>query len=133
MEHVAGGQFGLSVGCYFPVGSQQVTVSANNLLGLGIPDNQLLVAILAGVKLIDIDLHARAATRFTECLLTQMSNFTHRMRCVMSGNNVNLIVALVSHPELLVGCQFVFDKCFINRRDDGKFHFFIHLDLSTVY
>ena len=64
MEHVAGCQMGLPVGTNVPFGAFQIAISTYDLLGLRIPHNQLLVAVLTGVELINVAIF----TRSTSCL-----------------------------------------------------------------
>jgi hypothetical protein len=40
----------------------------------------------------------------------------------MSRNDIDFIVALVCHAQLLVGSQFAFKQFFADRLDDGLFH-----------
>ena len=67
MEHVAGGQNGLSVGVQFPFVAFQVAIAANYLLGLWIPYDKLLVAALASVELIDVYLLASTTACLAKC------------------------------------------------------------------
>ena len=66
MEHVAGGKNGLSVVVVLPIGAHQIAVAADDLLLFGIPDNELFVAVLADIELVDVDLLTRTSSCFAE-------------------------------------------------------------------
>ena len=100
MEHVAGGQFGLSVLVYLPFGAFQIAVAADDLFGIRIPHDELLVAIVAGVKLVDVYFLARAASRLAEGNFPQASYFAHHVGSVMCRNDKDFVVAFVGHAQL---------------------------------
>ena len=95
MEHVAGSQLRLSLFVVFPISTQKITIATDNLFLIRVPDNQLLIAILAGVKLVDIHRLACSATSLTEYDLTQASNLLHHVGSVMSRDDIDFVVALV--------------------------------------
>lgn len=107
-----------------PVGTWQITVATYNLLLFRIPYNQLLIAILTDIEFIDIDLLTGATARLTEDYFTQAPDFAHNIWRIMCCNNVDFIVALVSHAQLSVRSQFAFKQFFVNGLDDGLFHWF---------
>ena len=123
MEHVACGEFGLSLLVHIPLGAFKIAVAADDLLCLGVPHDELLVAVLARVELVDVHVLARAAARLTEGNLTQTPDLLHHVRCVVRGDDVDFVVALVSHAELAFGCQLLFEDFFVDGGDDLLFHF----------
>ena len=128
MEHVAGGELGLALLVHLPLGAFEIAVAADDLLGLGIPHDELFVAVLAGVELVDVHRLACAASRFAECNLTQTSDLLHHVRCVMGRDDVDLVVALVGHAELALRGQLLFEDFFVDGGDNWLFHIFV-----TVY
>ena len=46
MEHMTGGQYGLTFLVVLPIGAKQITIAADNLFGLWVPHNQLLVTVV---------------------------------------------------------------------------------------
>ena len=107
-----------------PVGTWQITVATYNLLLFRIPYNQLLIAILTDIEFIDIDLLTGATACLTESNLAQTADFLHNIWRIMCRNNIDFIVALVRHAQLLVWSQFAFEQFFVNRLDNGLFHWF---------
>ena len=128
MEHVAGGELGLSLLVHLPLGAFEVTVAADDLLGLGVPHDELLVAVLADVELVDVHILARAASCLAEGYLAQTSDLLHHVRCVVGRDDVDLVVALVGHAELALRGQLLFEDFFVDGGDNWLFHIFV-----TVY
>ena len=95
MEHMTGSQYRLTFLIILPVSTQQIAVTADNFLFVGIPYNQLLIAVLAGIELVNICLFAGATTSLTKSNLTQSPYLTHHIRRIMCRNDVDFIVALV--------------------------------------
>ena len=122
MEHVSRSKYGLPVFVKFNVSSKQITVSADNLLSLGVPHDKLLVAVVHRVKLVDVHALACAAACLAERNLAQTSNFLHNVGRVVSRYNINLIVTLVSHSELTLRRKLTFKQFFVNRLDNLLFH-----------
>ena len=78
-EHMTGGQDGLPVLAYLPVLTQQIAVSAQYLLCLGIPHEELAVRLLHGVILIDVHTLARTTSCCTEGNLAQAPYLAHHV------------------------------------------------------
>ena len=127
MEHVAGGELGLAVRVKLPVGAEQVAVAAYNLLGLGVPHDELLVAVGTGVELVDVDLLARAAPGLAESDFAQASYLAHHVGCVVCRDHINLVVALVGHSQLPLGCQLALEQLLAHWFDDWLFHLVLFL------
>ena len=123
MEHVAGSQNRLPLVIHLPCRPLQIAISANDLLCLRIPDDELLVAVLAGVELIYIHWFASASSRLTEGDLTQTADLLHDVGSIMSRHDVNLIVTLVGHAKLPLGRQLTLQNFLGNGLDDLLFHY----------
>ena len=108
MEHVARSQDGLAVGIEFPIGTEDVAIAADDFLSLGIPDDELLIAVLTGVELVDVDLHARTSASLSEGDFAQTTNFAHHVGCLVGCDDIDFVVALVGHAELSLACEFSF-------------------------
>ena len=122
VEHVACGELRLAVFVKLPVGAEQVSVSADYLLRLGVPHDELLIAVSAGVELVDVHRLAGAAARFAECYLAQSAYLAHHVRRVVCRDDVYLVVALVGHAELALGREFALEQLFAYRFNDWFFH-----------
>ena len=94
----------------------------DDLVGLGIPYNELLVASLAGIKFINIYGLSRAATGRPESYLAQSPDLHHDIRRVVARDDVDFVVALVGQTKLFVGCQLAFQQFLTDRPDDLLFH-----------
>ena len=129
MEHVAGCQLRLSLLIELPVPTQEITVTADNLIGFRIPDYQLLVTVVTKVELIKIHRFARSASRFAESDFTKSTNLFQHIRRIICRNDVNLVMALIGHSQLLVGCKLALQELTVNRLDD----FFFHITLLLCY
>ena len=129
MEHVACGEYRLSVFVVFPFVAHEVSVSADDFFLFRVPHYELLVAVFASVKFVDIGAFSSAATSSTESYFAQTSDFLHHVRRVMSSHDIYFVIALVCHSELLVVSEFAHEHLFRNRFDD---FFFVHLYLVVV-
>ena len=123
MKHVAHGQIGLSFGVDLPVLAKEIAVAADDLLGFGIPYDQLLAAVWHRVELIDIDRLACTATRRTEGNLTQTPYLLHHVRRFRGTNDINLVVALVGCTQTALRSQFTFQQFLADGLDNLFFHF----------
>lgn len=129
VEHVACGELRLAVLVEFPVGAEHVAVAADDLLCLGIPHDELLVAVRAGVELVDVHRLAGAAACLAECYLAQTAYLAHHVRRVVCRDDVYLVVALVSHAELTLGSEFASEQLFA----DGFYDWFFHCLLFSCF
>ena len=91
---------GLPLGIKVPLRSLQITVATYNLFLVRIPYDELLVAVLAGVELVNVDLLAGASSCLTESYLAQTAYLSHHIGCVVGRDNIDLVVAFVGHAEL---------------------------------
>ena len=89
-----------------PVLSENVSISSYYLACLRIPHYQLLVAVLAGVELVDVSLLTCTTTCCAKGNLAQSANLAHDIRSIVCRYDVYLVMALISHAELLIVCQF---------------------------
>ena len=119
---MTGGQDGLPVAVHLPGRSLQVAVAANDFLFLRVPHDELLVAIVAGVELVEVERLACASTRLAEGDLTQTTNLLQHVGCIVSRDDIYLVVALVGHAELFVGRQFALQRLLVNGGNDRLFH-----------
>ena len=103
MEHVARGQDGLSISTYLPISTVDIAISANDFFGFRIPNDELLVTVLASVELVDVNLLSCATTACTKCYLTQTTNLAHHIGSVVCRYHIDVITALVCHSEHAVG------------------------------
>ena len=108
MEHVTGCQDGLSIGCRFNVRSEDITIATDDFFSLWIPNNQLFVTVVHGVKLVQIVCLSSASTGFAEHNLAQSSYLQKHVRRIMGVNDVNLVVTFVGHSQLAFLSQFLF-------------------------
>ena len=127
MEHVTGGKNRLSLVIIFPVSTQQITVTSDNLFRLRIPHDELFVASLARIKLVDIDFLASSSASLAESNLSQSPDLLHHVGCIVCGNDIDFIVALVGHAKALVGRQFAFEHFLVNGLNNWLFHLLICL------
>ena len=106
MEHVARGQMWLPrLRVQLPLCALQVAVAADDFFVVGVPHDELLVAVLAGVEFVEVAVLARSATGLAEGLLTQTANLAHHVGGIMSRYDEYLVVALIRHAQLTVGRQ----------------------------
>ena len=127
MEHVRGSQDGLPLGIDLHVRTQDVAVPSQNLLSLGVPYDELLVGILHGVILIQVQRHARTASCLTEGNLAQTANFTHHLGRILPGDDIYLVVALVGKTQALVFGEFALQYLYRY----GVYDLF-HVDIELV-
>ena len=95
MEHVRGGEDGLTLVVELHIGTVDVAVAANDLFGLGVPHDKLLVGDVHGVELIDIDTHACATASGAECLFAQAAYLLHHVGCVVGIDNIEVVASAV--------------------------------------
>ena len=121
MEHMGCGKDGLAFGVQTHVRSHDVAVTSENSLGIGIPDDNLLVWVLHGIELVDIGGKAAAASCLTEGFFAKTADFLHYVGGVVSVNNVYDVPALVRIAEFLIRGEFRFQKLY-RYRVDNLFH-----------
>ena len=102
VEQVCRGQPWLAVFVKFDVRALQVAVSSDQLLGFGIPYDQLLVGMLHDVVFIEVERLARSSPGHAERYLAQPSDLTHHVRRVLIRDYVDFIVALVCETKPFV-------------------------------
>ena len=122
MEHVAHGKVGLAVRLQLPVLTEEVSVAADNLLGLRVPYDKLFATMGHRIKLVDIHTLSRTASCCSEGDLSQSANLLHDMRSFSGTNDVNLIVALVGGAQTTVGCQLTLQQILTDGLDNLFFH-----------
>ena len=115
-------QDGLSVLIILPISTCQITITTDDLLCLRIPYNQLFIAVLTDIKLIDIHLFSRSSTSFTKSDFTQSSNLLHHIWCIMCRDDIDFIMTLIGHTELAIGYQLALEDFFVDGFDDFLFH-----------
>ena len=112
-EHVAGGEYGLAVFVEVHLIAEFVAVASYDFLSLWIPYYELLVAVVHRVEFVEVERFAGAASRLAEHLFTLAAYFSHHVGGIMYVNNINLVVALVGHPQLFVWGEFAFKQFFV--------------------
>ena len=133
MEHVAGGETRLPLVVCIPLCALKVAITPDDLLGLGIPHDELLVAVLAGVELVDVHRLACAASSLAEGNLAQSTYLLHHVGCVVGRDDVYLVVTLVGHAELTLGSKLLLEYFFVDGGDDLLFHFpFVVCELQMI-
>lgn len=123
VEHVAGGQLGLAVGIEPPVASEEIAVATDDLLRLGVPHDELLVAVVRRVKLVYIYGLARTATCRAERYLAQPAYLPHHVGCVVGCHHIDIVVALVGRAEQLLRSKLAAQHLFADGLDNLFFHF----------
>lgn len=113
MEDMACCQNGLSVVVEVYFVSELVSVSAYYFFLVRIPYNQLLVALLHRVELVDIESLAGTTSGCAECLLALSAYLAHDIWRIMIVYNIYFVIALVCHPQLLVGSEFAAKQCLV--------------------
>ena len=107
---MARGKQRLAVGTKLPVRSEQIAVATDYLLSFGIPHDELLIAVVARIKLVDIQRLAGTTSRLAERYLTQTTYLTHNVRGVVRCYDIYLVVALVSHTKLTLRSEFALEQ-----------------------
>ena len=113
---------GLPVGIDVPFRALQIAVASDDFLSFRIPDDELLVAVLADVKLVNVHLLACAATGLAESYLAQSTDLTHHVGGVVSRHNIYLVVAFIRQAQLALGSQLALEHFYGDRINDGLFH-----------
>ena len=81
-------------------------VSADDLLGGRIPDDELVVSIFGQVFLVDVDLLARAASGTPEGQFAESSDLAHECGALRGREDVYLVAGPVGVADLPLGGQF---------------------------
>ena len=105
MEHVCCRQKRLPVLVKLDVTSEDVSVSSEYLFSVRVPYYELLVWVLHGVELVDVNGEAASSAGIAECLLAETAYFFHDIRGVMMIDHIDLVVALVGVSQLFRWCQ----------------------------
>ena len=108
MEHVARGKNRLARHVQPYLATGQKAIYAQHLLTFGIPDNELIIGILARVELIEVQAFPSSAPGGPESNLTQtayLSDYTGRL---FVGHDVDLVIALIGRAQSPVWGQFRF-------------------------
>ena len=124
MEHVACSEDRLSLLIVLPLVTHEVSVATDDFLFVRIPHDELLIAILACVELIDINALASTAAGSTESDFSETTYLLHYIRRVVSRNDKNLVIALIGHAELLLRSKFADKQLF---RNWLYYFFFLHI------
>ena len=95
VKHVGGSQNGLPLGIELYIGTMDIAVATDNLLGIGVPHDELLVGALHGIKLVDIGTKACAATSGTEGYLAQAPYLEHYVGGVVGIDDVEVVATTV--------------------------------------
>ena len=118
MEHVAGGQNRLAILVEIPRCAFEIAVATDDLLCLGIPDNQLFIAVLTDIELIDVHRLACSSPRLAESNLAQTTDLLHDIGCIVSRYDIDLVMTLVGHAKLVFCSQFTLQNFLGNGLDN---------------
>ena len=121
MEHVRCGKQRLAIAVKLDVRSEDVAISAEDLLCLRIPYDQLLVRVFHSIELIDIHRQTASASRVSECLFAESADLHHDIRGVMVVDHVDLVMTFVCISQFLSWGKLSLEDIHINRCDD-RFH-----------
>ena len=122
MEHVASSQMGLPLCIQLPVTAEEITVSANDFLGLRIPYDKLFIAVITNIKLINIHALTRTTASRAESDLTEPAYLLHDIRRVIGSDDIDLIMTFVGHTQLFLGRQLTLEDVSADRLDNLFFH-----------
>lgn len=89
----------------------------------GVPHDELLVAVVARVKLVYIYGLARAATCRAKRYLAQPAYLPHHVGCVVGCHHIDIVVALVGRAEQLLRSKLAAQHLFADGLDNLFFHF----------
>src|SRR3712207_7517862 len=95
MKHVTGGQQRLSLLISLPIGAENITITADDFLGLRIPNDKLFAPSFHHVELIYIHRLTRSAARRAKSYFSQSANLLHNIGRALSRNDIYLVITLV--------------------------------------
>ena len=101
-EHMTGSQDGLTVRGYLPVFAENVAVAAYDLFRFGVPYKDLLIAVVAGVELVEVETLSRSASCCPECYFAKTSYLAYDMRGIVPSYDIDFVAALVCHAQTFV-------------------------------
>ena len=84
----------------------------------GIPHDELTIAVVGEVELIDVAVTPRTTTVEAESLFTQAPDLTHRLGSRACVEDVDLVPTLIRRAKELVGGEFLADEIRRDRGDD---------------
>ena len=116
------GQQRLSVVIHFPICTIKIAIPTDNLFSIWIPYNQLLVTAFHHIKIVNIHRLSRSSACISECNFAQSANLFHDIGRVLSRNDINFVMAFISHSELFFRRQLTFQHLFCYRPDNFFFH-----------
>ena len=115
---MAGGQFRLSMFIELPVATIQIAITAYDLLVFRIPHDELFVAVLTGIELIKVEFLTRTSASLTEGNLSQTTNLSHGIWCLLSCYYIYLVMTFVGQSEMSFRCQFLLYQFLIDWWND---------------
>ena len=115
---MGGGQDGLTETVVHGLVAQAEAVAADDLLGLGIPEDQLAVAVGGiGVELVDVQGLARAAAVVAEGDLPQAADFPDDVHG-FGADDIELVAGAVRFPQVRFLVEFRFQEFPVDGVDD---------------
>src|SRR3712207_7251504 len=120
MKHVTGGQQRLSLLISLPIGAENITITADDFLGLRIPNDKLFAPSFHHVELIYIHRLTRSAARRAKSYFSQSANLLHNIGRALSRNDIYLVITLVCHSQLLIERQLTFQRFPANGLDKDR-------------
>ena len=102
LEHMSCSQERFSVFVHLDVRTEQISVSTDDFLVLGVPYDKLLVRVVHGVELVEVERFSRAPSGSPEYDFTQSSDFADHIWGILPSADVYLIIASVRSPQFLV-------------------------------
>ena len=132
MEHVAGGEDGLSLFVEIHIRSEFVAIAADNLLCLWVPDDELFVAVFHRVELVEVEFLARSSSGSPESLFALASYLAYHVRCVVIIDDIDFVCALVGDAELAFCCEFTLEDLLVDGRNN-RLHLLIFFIRSYYF
>ena len=118
LKHVARGQTWLPIVLEADVARGEETIASQDFFGIGIPDDELIVGVLAGVELIEVERKSCASPGSAEGDFAQAPDFAHHVGGVVMGDDVNLVAGLVGLAQFEFGSEFGFEQSPTDGSDD---------------
>ena len=118
-------KLGLPFGVEFNLAAGQKAITAQDFLTFGVPHDELIIRVLARVKLIQVNGLACATSGCAESNFAQAANFAHHVGGLLVSEDVNFVVALVGGAQATFGCELGFQQLAVDGSDD-LFHIFFY-------
>ena len=118
MKQVRRSQNRFSLRIVLHIRPEEKAIASQYLLVFRTPDNQLAVAALHGVELVDIGSFSRTSAVMTKSDFALTPDFAHDVRRVMCRHDINFVVRFIRSPQSFFRCQFFFQQGRFDRPDN---------------